>query len=172
MSDLVLYLSKDEIRKIVEDMGRRISADYKGKHPVFIGILKGSFIFLADLVRNMKIPVDIDFIRTSSYGNNSVSSGEVRLTKDIEIDVENRDVMIVEDVADSGVTLSYLIDYIKSKKPNSVKTCALLDKKGYRKIGIELDYYGHYVSEGFLVGYGLDYAEDYRYFPDIYDLKL
>ncbi|MBW1650538.1 MAG: hypoxanthine phosphoribosyltransferase [Deltaproteobacteria bacterium] len=172
MSQLILYLARDEIQKIVADMAKRISDDYKGKSPVFIGILKGSFIFLADLIRYLTIPAKIDFIRTSSYGNNSVSSGEVILTKDIEIDIKNRDVIIVEDVADTGVTLSYLIDYMGSKNPNSIKTCALLDKRGYRKIEIKLDYYGHYVSEGFLVGYGLDYAENYRYLSDIYDLKL
>ncbi|MBW1616173.1 MAG: hypoxanthine phosphoribosyltransferase [Deltaproteobacteria bacterium] len=172
MSQLILYLSKDEIQKIVADMAKRISDDYKGKNPVFVGILKGSFIFLSDIVRYLTIPAELDFIRTSSYGNKSVSSGEVKLTKDIEVDIKNRDVIIVEDVADTGVTLSYLIDYMNSKNPNSIKTCALLDKRGYRKIGIELDYYGHYVSEGFLVGYGLDYAEKYRCLPDIYDLKL
>ena len=172
MPELILYLSKDEIQKIVKDLAKRISDDYKGKNPVLIGILKGSFVFLADLMRYLTIPTEIDFIRTSSYGNTTTSSGNVKITKDIEIDIKNRDIIIVEDVADTGLTLTYLIDYIKSKNSNSVKICALLSKQKYRKLDIAVDYCGYHVSDGFLVGYGLDYAENYRYLPEIYDLKL
>jgi hypoxanthine phosphoribosyltransferase len=172
MPDLVPVLKKDEIAKVVTELAQRISSDYQGRELVLIAVLKGAFVFLSDLIRQIAIPVKVDFIRAASYGSNTSSSGQIQLTKEIEIDINNKDVLVVEDIVDTGLTLGYIVDYLKSFKPCSVKVCALLDKIERREIDLTVDYTGHVVAEGFLVGYGLDYAEDYRNLPGIYDLKL
>jgi hypoxanthine phosphoribosyltransferase len=172
MPNLVPVLTKDEITKLVIQLAQRISSDYQDRDLILIAVLKGSFVFLSDLIRQVTIPVKVDFIRAASYGSDTSSSGKIQLTKELEIDIKKKDVLLIEDIVDTGLTLSYIIDYLKSFKPASVKVCALLDKVERRKININIDYVGHVVAKGFLVGYGLDYAENYRNLPGIYDLKL
>jgi hypoxanthine phosphoribosyltransferase len=167
-----LYLSKEEIEKIVKDISQKISTDYKDKKLVMIGVLKGSFIFLADLIRNLTIPVQVDFVHVGSYGTSTSSSGKVRLFKGIECEIKGKEVLIIEDIIDSGLTLSFLIEYVQSMQPASLKTCALLEREGNSiKNNRCVDYSGRVISKkSFLIGYGLDLAEDYRNIPDIYYL--
>jgi len=172
MPELIPFLSKDNIDKMVTEVAHKISSDYKDRELVLIGVLKGAFIFLADLARHLTIPVKIDFVRVASYGSGTSSSGTIHLTKEIEIDIKNKDVLIAEDIADTGLTLAYLIDYLNSFGPNTVKICSLLDKIERRKTKIKIDYACHVVKKGFIVGYGIDYNEDYRHLADIYHLKF
>ena len=172
MSELIPVLSKNDIEKMVTRVARKISTDYQNQELILIGILKGAFVFLSDLVRHLTIPVKLDFIRVCSYGSSALSSGNIRLTKEIEIDINNKNVLIVEDIVDTGLTLSYLIDYLKTFNPKTVKICALINKHERRNANIKIHYACHDVTEGFLVGYGLDYNEDYRYLAGIYHLKL
>ncbi|MBW2568739.1 MAG: hypoxanthine phosphoribosyltransferase [Deltaproteobacteria bacterium] len=172
MPELIPFLQKDSINKMVAVVAHKISSDYKNRELVLIGVLKGAFIFLADLARHLTIPVKIDFVRIASYGSGTSSSGNINLTKEIEIDIKNKDVLIVEDIADTGLTLTYLIDYLNSFGPNTVKVCSLLDKIERRKTKIKIDYTCHTVEKGFIVGYGIDYNENYRQLPDIYYLKF
>ncbi len=172
MAELIPVLNEDEIEKLVADIAQRISDDYKNSELVFIGVLKGAFVFMADLMRKITIPVKIDFVGISSYGSNTVSSGKINLTRNVEINIKNKDVLIIEDIVDTGLTLKYLIDYLKSFEPKSVKVCALLDKHERRETEIEVAYPCHRLEEGFIVGYGIDYAEDYRNLPAIYHLNL
>jgi len=165
-------MTKEDIDKKVSALARRISADYENRDLVIIGVLKGSFIFLSDLVRRLTIPVQIDFVGASSYGSGVSSSGSIRLTKEIGVDVKGKDVLLVDDIIDTGLTLAYLVDHIKSFGPKSVRICIFLDKKERRKTALMIDYTCQVVESGFLVGYGLDYAENYRNLPEIYQLKL
>lgn len=167
---LTTVLTKQAIQQRVEELGRQISNDYQGCSLVLIGILNGAFIFLADLVRNLSIPAQIDFVRTSSYGSSTTSSGSIRITKPVEINIQGKDVLIVEDIADTGLTLSYLINYIQGFEPKSIKICAFIDKRERREQTIRLDYIGYVVPKGFLVGYGLDYAQEYRGLPEIFEI--
>ena len=145
-------------------LGKIISDDYRGKEPVIICMLKGAVYFFADLIKHIDIPVMIDFARLSSY-RNGTTSGKMELIADITAEIENRDVLIVEDIVDSGKTLSYFIDLLKEKKPASIKICTFLDKKERREVDITADYIGFDIPCGFVIGYGLDYAERYREFP-------
>lgn len=172
MPELIPVLNKNDIDKMVSRVARKISSDYQNQELILIGILKGAFVFLSDLVRHLTIPVKLDFIRVCSYGSSASSSGNIRLTKEIEIDIKNKNVLLVEDIVDTGLTLSYLIDYLKTFNPKTVKICALIDKHERRDAKIKIHYACHEVTEGFLVGYGLDYNEDYRYLAGIYHLKL
>ncbi len=173
MPEFIPVLKKDDIDKMVVAVARKISSDYKDRELILIGVLKGSFVFLSDLIRNLSIPVKIDFVGVSSYSDKTSSSGKIQLTKSIEIDIKNKNVLVVEDIVDSGFTLAWLIDYLMSFEPETVNVCALLDKRERRETPIQIDYTCHVVKEeGFLVGYGLDYAEDYRNLPEIYHLKL
>lgn len=172
MPELIPVLEKSEINNMVAQVARRISSDYQDHELILIGVLKGAFVFLSDLMLNLSIPVQVDFIRVASYGSDTSSSGRINLTKAVEIDVKNKDVLIVEDIVDTGLTLSYIIDYLKSFKPKTVKVCTLLDKRQRRQANVKIDYACHIVTEGFLVGYGLDYDEDYRDLPEIYHLQL
>jgi len=171
MPELIPVLSKNDIDNLVARVAHRISSDYQGHELILIGVLKGAFVFLSDLVRHLDIPVTIDFVRVFSYGSGVFSSGDIRLTKDIEVDIKNKDVLIVEDIVDTGLTLKYLIDYLRSYRPKTIKVCAFVDKQERREADINIDYSCHEVTEGFLVGYGLDYDEDYRYLSGIYHLK-
>lgn len=171
MPEFVPVLKRDAIQSSVAALGRTLSADYQGRSPILIGVLKGAFVFLADLIRHLTLPVQIDFVRTASYGDDMTSSGSVRLTKDVETDLTGKDVLIVEDIVDSGLTISYLIDLFTSRKANSVRVCALIDKRERRETAVCVDYACHVVESGYLVGYGLDYAEEYRQLPDIYHLS-
>ncbi|MBA4368656.1 MAG: hypoxanthine phosphoribosyltransferase [Desulfobacterium sp.] len=172
MPELVPVLSKDEIREMVSVLARKISSEYEGRSLVLIGVLKGAFIFLADLTRNITIPHEIDFLRAASYGSGTTSSEKIKLTKKVETKLHGKDVLLVEDIIDTGITLEYLIEYVKSLQPASIKVCTLIDKHQRRQKEIKIDYAAHIVQEGFLVGYGMDYAEGYRNLPDIYHLKL
>jgi len=172
MPELIPVLGKKEIDNLVAATARRISADYKDSDLVLVGILKGAFIFLADLARHLTIPAKIDFIRASSYGEGTSSSGKIRLTKELEIDIRDRDVLLVEDIVDTGLTLTFLIEYLKSFHPKSIRVCAFLDKRERREQEVDVDYVCRVMEEGFLVGYGLDCAEAYRTLPEIYHLKL
>ncbi len=160
-----LLFSSETIRERVAEVAAQISRDYRDKNPLVIGVLKGAFVFLADLVRQIDIPLELDFIATSSYGQSTKSSGVVRILKDLELSVEQRDILIVEDIVDSGLTLSYLRDYLLRRGARSVKICAAFDKPGHRTIQIRPDYFGFTVPDRFVVGYGLDYAEQYRHLP-------
>ncbi|MBW2592338.1 MAG: hypoxanthine phosphoribosyltransferase [Deltaproteobacteria bacterium] len=172
MPELIPVIKKEDIGKTVASMARNISSDYADRDLTVIGVLNGAFIFLADLVRKLSIPVEIDFVRVASYGAGTESSGEIQLTKDVEIDIKDRDLLIVEDIIDTGLTLSYLIDHLKCLGPHSVKICTLIDKRERREVEIHADYAGHVTEEGYLVGYGLDHAEKYRNLPEIYHLKF
>jgi len=172
MPELIPVLTREEIKKRITGIAVQISKDYENRELVLIGVLKGAFVFLSDLIRHLTIPVQLDFVSVSSYGSGTSSTGEIRLTKDLSIDINGKDVLIVEDIIDSGQTLQWLSNYLSSLCPNSVKICTLIDKRERREEQISVDYSCHTVEEGFLVGYGLDYAEDYRYLPGIYHLKL
>jgi len=169
--ELLPVLSPEEIEKLVDDAARRISADYADREPVLIGVLKGAFIFLADLVRRLTIPVVVDFVGVSSYGSKTVSSGQIRLNREIRVDVRDKDILIVEDVVDTGLTLAFLTQHLQSLGARSVKICAMIDKRERREAQVEVAYSCYTTREGFLVGYGLDYDEQYRALPGIYHLK-
>lgn len=170
MAKQELILSQQQIEDRISELGARISADYIDKNLVMIGVLNGSFIFLADLVRKVSVPHQIDFIRVASYGSSSKSSGKISLSKDVELDLSGRDIVLVEDIVDTGSTLHWLVHYFTRNKVRSVRTCALIDKKERREVDVTVDYVGFTLKKGFLVGYGLDYAERYRHLPQIYSL--
>ena len=166
-----ILISKEEIAKRVNELAKQLDNDYKGKKPLFIATLKGSIMFYADLLRAMTIPVELDFMATSSYGNKTKSSGEVRIVKDLDRTIEGRHIVIIEDIVDSGYTLSYLKRILLSRHPASLKICTLLDKFERREVAMEPDYKGFDIGNEFVVGYGLDYAEKYRNLPEIGILK-
>jgi hypoxanthine phosphoribosyltransferase len=167
MSKEILF-TREAIQKRVQEIADQISADYAGRELIVIGILKGAFIFMADLIRAMNIPCKIDFVRVASYGAGSVSWGKVVMTKDIETSIKGRDILIVEDIVDTGVTLTYLVDWLKERNPHSLKVCAFLDKRKRRKVEFEADYVGFTIDDGFVVGYGLDFNEQARFLPAVY----
>jgi hypoxanthine phosphoribosyltransferase len=166
----ILY-SRDVIQKRVQEVARQISSDYNGRELIVIGILKGAFIFMADLIRAMTIPCKIDFVRVASYGAGLESSGKVVMTKDIETSIAGKDVLIVEDIIDTGLTLTYLVNWLKERNPNSIKVCVFLDKRKRRKVSFEADYVVFTMDDGFVVGYGLDFNEQARYLPEVYIIK-
>lgn len=157
---------------MVSDVAHRISSDYQGHELVLVGVLKGAFVFLSDLIRCLAIPVKVDFIRVKSYGSNIDSSGNIQLTKGIEINLKNADVLVVEDIIDTGLTINYIMDYLKSFDPQTVRVCTFINKIQRREKRVKIDYECHAAEEGFLVGYGLDYAEKYRNLPELFHLKL
>jgi len=162
-----ILLSEEQIRERVAQLGAEISADYQGKDLVLIGILKGAICFFSDLIRQVKIPINVDFMAVSSYGNASQSSGVVKILKDLDIPIEGRHVLIVEDIVDTGLTLNYLKTNLLSRNPASLKVVALLDKPERRIVDIQADYLGFTIPDEFVVGYGIDYAEQYRSLPYI-----
>ena len=166
-----ILFSKEQISARTRELGKQLSEDYAGKNPLLICILKGSSLFFADLVREISVPVYFDFMSISSYGSGTVSSGEVKLIKDLDTSIENRHVIIVEDIVDTGHTLSYLIKNLQARMPASVKVCTLLDKECRREVNLVPDYYGFKVDNYFVVGYGLDYDEAYRHLPYVGVLK-
>lgn len=170
---LIPLLSKEDISATVGRLAQEIDRDYKNRSPILIGILKGSFIFLADLVRNLKTPIaNIEFIRLSSYGSATVSSGQAKLLLGLEEEaIKNRDVILVEDIVDTGITMTTTLDYLQQWQPASLKLCALLDKPSRRQIPVTIDYLGFTVPDHFIVGYGIDFAHEYRQLPAIYALK-
>ena len=166
-----ILISEKELMKKVEDIATKISVDYLGKNPVLICILRGGVLFLSDLMKRITIPLEIDFLSLSSYGNSTESSGIVKIRKDIDSDIYERHVIIIEDIVDSGLTLKYIKDYFQKHKAASIKICTLLDKPKAHKIDIKIDYCGFEIGNEFVVGYGLDYAEKYRNLPYIGILK-
>ncbi|KUK85630.1 MAG: Hypoxanthine-guanine phosphoribosyltransferase [candidate division TA06 bacterium 34_109] len=166
-----ILIPENQIQKKVKQLGEQISQDYAGKELFLIGILKGAIIFLADLVRYIKVPMLIDFIAISSYGVSTESSGVVRILKDLDENIEKKDVLIVEDIVDTGLTLDYLLRMLQSRKPASLKVCTLLNKKERRKIKVPIDYCGFNIPDKFVVGYGLDFNGLYRNIPYILVLK-
>ena len=166
-----ILLSEEEIKKRVKELAGELSRDYNGETVMFLGILKGSLVFMADLMREMSIDVTIDFMAVSSYGTSTKSSGIVRILKDLDTDIEGKNVIIIEDIIDTGTTLKYLYEYLKSRGPKDLKICCLLDKPERRKADIYADYAGYSIPDAFVVGYGLDYSEKYRNLPYIGILK-
>jgi len=163
-----VLISAGQIRQRVQEMGAQIDRDYPGGEPVYlIGVLKGAYVFLADLARAAKIPLRIEFIAIASYGQDKTSSGQVRLTKDLDVPIEGRHVILVEDILDTGTTLAYLVKLMAQRKPKSLRIATLLDKPERRKSSIRADYVGFQIPDEFVVGYGLDYAEDYRNLSDV-----
>jgi hypoxanthine phosphoribosyltransferase len=166
--ELKLLFSKKAIEETVARLAQEISADYVNKRVVLIGVLKGAFVFLADLIRQLTIPVEIEFIRIASYGSHKESSGTVTINKDVEISLEEKDVLIIEDIVDTGLSLRFLLDHLRAHNPSSLKVCALIDKKSRREVEVEVDYIGFAMDKGFIVGYGIDFNEGYRALPEIF----
>ena len=166
-----VLFSEEELDKRVSEIAAEINRDYAGKEPMLISVLRGSFVFMADLTRKIEVPCTIDFMSVSSYGKGTTSSGQVKITKDLSESIEGRDVLVVEDILDSGNTLSYLLKLLQARRPASIRLCTLLDKPSRRTKPIQADYVGFQVEDLFVVGYGLDYAERYRNLPYIGILK-
>ena len=166
-----VLLDEEKINEKVKELGRKISEDYKGKDLLLVGILKGSVVFMGNLLKYIDVPCSIDFMSVSSYGNNTSTSGVVKVRKDLDTDVKGKDILIVEDIIDSGITLKYLMGHIKERRPNSVEIITMLNKPERRKVDMNVKYTGFTVPDYFLVGYGLDYAEKYRNLPYVGILK-
>ena len=164
------YISEKKIQKRIKRIEKQINKDYKGKKPIFIGILNGSFILIADLVRNIKVDCEIDFLKLSSYGHDKISSGQVRMLKELNCEIENRDIIIIEDIVDSGLSLKFIKELIENKKPSSLKFVTLLLKKDISNLNFKIDYIGFEIENKFVVGYGLDFAQKYRNLNAVYVL--
>lgn len=163
--------TREEITAKVEEMGIEISKDYEGKDLVVLSLLRGSFIFTANLVRELTVPVEVDFMTTSSYGNNEESSGLVEIVHDVRTDIKGKDVLVVDDIMDSGYTLKHVVNHLKDKSPNSIKVAVLLDKPSRRQVDIVPDYTGFTIPDVFIVGYGLNYGDFYRNIPYIFTFE-
>ena len=168
---LKALITEEELHHKVAELGKKISEDYRDKNLLMVSVLKGSLVFMADLMRAVTIPCSIDFLSVSSYGNGTASSGEVRILKDLDCSLEGKDLLIVEDILDSGMTLSFLLKTLSARNPASIRLCTFLDKPERRRVDIRPDYVGAEVPDKFIVGYGLDYAEKYRNLPYIGVLK-
>ncbi|MBE6062550.1 MAG: hypoxanthine phosphoribosyltransferase [Clostridium butyricum] len=166
-----VLFSEEVLTERIKELAKRISEDYKGKDLIVVGILKGSVIFAAELIKNITIPCEIDFMAVSSYGNSTETSGVVRILKDLDQHIEGKHILIVEDIVDTGVTLSYLLKYLKARKASGIEIVALLNKQARRRVEIDVKYIGFEVPDAFIVGYGIDYAEKYRNLPCIGILK-
>ena len=166
-----VLFSEEELDRRVSEIAAEINRDYAGKEPMLISVLRGSFVFMADLIRKIEVPCTVDFMSVSSYGRGTTSSGQVQITKDLSDDIEGKDIIVVEDILDSGNTLSYLLQLLQARKPASMKLCTLLDKPDRRVKEVHVDYSGFTIPDEFVVGYGLDYAEKYRNLPYIGILK-
>ena len=173
MEDFVkeVLVTEEELEAKTKELGEQITKDYRGRNLMLVGILKGAVIFMSDLARNINMPIEMDFMAVSSYGDSSTSTGVVRLLKDLDSSIEGKDILIVEDIIDTGLTLSYLIDNLKKRGTKSVKVCTLLDKPDRRKIEVPVAYRGFVIPDEFVVGYGIDYAQKYRNLPYIAALK-
>ena len=172
MSELIPVLDKDTIARYVADIAKQISDDYHDGDLVIIGVLKGAFVFMADLIRHLTLKsLTIDFIRLSSYGDGVDPTGKVRIIHDIETDISNKDVLIVDDIYDTGGTMAFLYRHLQAHRPRTIRICTFIDKTERRQTRLQPDYVCHKIEQGFLVGYGLDYAEAYRHLPGLYKLK-
>lgn len=167
LDEVEVLLTEVAVRHRIKELAREITRDYEGQEILVVGILKGAFIFMADLVREIGVPLKLDFMDVSSYGNSAVSSGEVRIMKDLEDSIEGKNVIIVEDIVDTGLTLHYITEILKKREPKSLKICCLLDKPSRRQSTVRPDYIGFVIEDLFVVGWGLDYAERYRNYPGI-----
>jgi hypoxanthine phosphoribosyltransferase len=160
-----ILLSEEQLRQRIAELGAQLAADYAGRTPILVSVLKGSIIFLADLIRSTPIPLSLDLMEVSSYGSGTETSGQVRILKDLSSSIEGRDVVVVEDIIDTGLTLNYLLRYLGERHPSSIRICCLLDKPARRLADIEIAYRGFTIPDRFVVGYGLDYDERYRNLP-------
>jgi len=172
MTKLVSLISEQDIQKKVRELAVKISADYKDTTPLLVGVLKGAWVFMADLVRQITIPIRCDFLQISSYGQATESSGIVKIVNDLKCSIEGEHVILVEDIVDTGLTLKYIMDYLALRRPKSIKLCSLLDKPARHKIEFKVDYLGFEVPNKFVVGYGIDYQELYRNLPYIAYMEL
>jgi len=168
--ELVERFSSEKLCGCLELLAERINRDYEGKTLILVGILKGAFIFMADLARRIRIPLQVDFVRLASYGDETKTSGSIRITKDLELSIKGAHVLVVEDIVDSGLTLKWFLDHVRNMGAESVRVCALIDKCERREVELAIDYVGICVDSGFLVGYGLDLSENYRNLPAIYEV--
>jgi len=171
LNDVDVLFSAAEVQERVKELGAQITRDYQGEELLVVGILKGAFMFMADLVRAINGPVAIDFMDVSSYGVSAETSGEVRIMKDLDVSLENRHVLIVEDIVDTGLTLKFILEILQKRKPQSLKVCTLLDKPSRRRVEVVPYYNGFTIDDHFIVGYGIDYAERYRNLDGVYILK-
>jgi len=162
-----ILINRTEVAEVVARLACEVNRDYRGKQPLLIGILKGSFVFMADLIRQLDLPLEVDFVKLSSYGAGKETSGKVRVVQGLKTPIKGKDVMVIEDIVDTGVTISFLLDYLKRRNPASLKLCALLDKPARHRIPVPIDYLGFTVPDKFIVGYGIDFNEQFRYLPDI-----
>jgi len=170
-SQLKILVSRDQIAKTVTRLALEINRDYQGKQPLLISVLKGSFVFMADLIRQLDLPLELDFVKLASYGAARESSGKVRVFQGVKTPVKGRDVLVIEDIVDTGITISFLLDYLDKKRPASLKLCALTDKPSRRRVTVPIDYLGFSVPNKFIVGYGLDCDEKFRNLPHICTLE-
>ncbi len=166
-----ILISEGQLEKRIDELGKEMTKDYEGKDLFVVGVLKGANIFMSDLIRKIDLPMHIDFMAVSSYGMSTESSGTVRILKDLDFSIEGKDVLIVEDIIDSGLTLEYLTRILMQRKPSSLSICTLLDKPDRRKVDLEIDYIGFNIPDAFIVGYGIDFAESYRNLPYVAILK-
>ncbi len=166
-----VLITEEAISSTIASLAQQISADYRGEDLLLVGVLKGAFVFMADLARALELPIDLDFMAVSSYGSATKSSGVVRILKDLDYEISGRHVLLVEDIVDSGLTISYLLRYLRARRPASLKICSLLWKKGQQAAPFEVDYAGFEIPPVFVVGFGLDYAEKYRNLPYVGVLK-
>jgi hypoxanthine phosphoribosyltransferase len=166
-----IHVNEDEIQSTVAELGKQISEEYRGRDLLLVGVLKGAFMLMSDLARQITIPLELDFMAVSSYGSATKTSGIVRIMKDLDLDIGQRNVLIVEDIIDSGLTLSYLIKSLRARKPASLEVCALLSKPEVQKVNLDVRYHGFAIPPVFVVGYGLDYGERYRNLPYVGTLK-
>jgi hypoxanthine phosphoribosyltransferase len=166
-SQLSILITREEIEQTVVRLAHEVESDYQGKHPLLVGVLKGSFVFMADLIRHLDVPLELDFVRVCSYGDGQESSGIVRLVQSLSMPVKGRDVLVIEDIVDTGITISFVLEYLREQKPASLRLCALTDKPSRRRVPVAIDYVGLTVPDKFIVGYGLDCDERFRNLPDI-----
>ncbi len=167
-----ILFSREQIEAKVKKLAAEIREDYQGKHPLLIGILKGSFMFMADLIRLLDFPLELEFVRLSSYGRGRQTSGKIKVVQGLRSPIKGRDVLVIEDIVDTGLTISFLLDYLQKRKPVSLKLCALTDKPSRRQVPVTIDYLGFTVPNKFIVGYGLDWDEKFRNLPDICVLEV
>jgi hypoxanthine phosphoribosyltransferase len=160
-----VLIDEESIMKRVRELGNQITEDYRSSDLIVVGILKGAVVFLSDLIKEIKLPLKLDFMAVSSYGTSTKTSGVVRFLKDLDEEIDGKDILIVEDIVDTGLTLHYLVDNLRSRKPNSIKICCFLDKPTRRQVPVHVDYVGFEIPDEFVVGYGLDFAERYRNLP-------
>ena len=168
---LTLLFTRDEIEATVKRLAAEIRRDYGDKHPILVGILKGSFMFMADLIRLLDFPLEVEFVRLSSYGRGRETSGKIKLVQGVQTKIKDRHVLVIEDIIDTGLTTAFVLDYLGKKEPASLKLCTLTDKPARRKVPVNIDYLGLTVPNKFVVGYGIDWDERFRYLPDIYAME-